>query len=122
MTLPPAQLFPFAATGSDGQLALGSFVLRGWSIIESTGSAAAIANLLDGQDATGPLIAGIQLAQATSSTVVIPGSGVLIRTGVYLDVVSGSVRGTLWMNPITTDDEHSWAHGEYGLTFVRHGI
>ena len=40
MHLGPAQLFPFATTTTDVKLFLGPCLLRGWSLIETTGSAA----------------------------------------------------------------------------------
>lgn len=112
--LPPAQLLPFDATSADVQLLTGLYVLRGWSVLETTGAAAASLLLRDGASTTAPVVASASLAQGTTSTSTTGTGGLLLRTGLYLDVTAGSVSGTVWYNAVTIIDGIAIVAGDEG--------
>lgn len=64
-------------------------------LAETTGAAAASVDVIDGNDASGPVILPIRLAQGTSVSLSLGRPGVPFGTGVYLRVNSGSVVGSL---------------------------
>lgn len=101
MALPPAQHLDIAATSADVQLLTGLYVLRGWSVFETTGAAAASAILRDGAGTTSPIVAAVNLAQGTSATNTTGTGGLLIRTGLFLDMTAGSLSGSVWYNALT---------------------
>lgn len=69
----------------------------GWEINESTGSATAKFRLRDGTTAAGREIATINLAAGASSDIELGGPGSLTGSGIFLEVLSGSVEGSiLW--------------------------
>lgn len=113
--LPPAQLLPFAATTTDLTLYTGNAVLLGWSFAETTNSATASLTLNDGPDDTYPEIVRINLAINESTRDYPPGNGILIRTGIFLEILSGSVEGTIWFLPITNAYDLSFAIGDLGI-------
>lgn len=122
MSLPPAQVLPVVATSADVQLLTGLFVLRGWSFAESTGSAAVTFELYDGTDETYPLVAAFGLAQATGTSLAIPGNGVIIRTGLFVEMLSGSVKGAVWYNAITHTADVELVTGDQGPYLVHPGV
>lgn len=69
--------------------------LTGWSITESTGSAAAKIKLFDGTKTGTRLLATISLASGASSHVSLADSASLSNNGIFLEVVSGSVEGSV---------------------------
>lgn len=72
-------------------------LLVGWSFRETTGSATAAVELF-GSQSTGTPIAGEQtLASGGSGSQTVSNEGVLCEGGILVHVVSGSVRGTLWV-------------------------
>lgn len=121
MGLPPAQVLSIAATSADAQLLTGLYVLRGWSFGESTGSAVATLDLHDGIDATTPLVASVAVAQSGATTFQIAGNGILLRTGLFLDMTAGSVKGSIWYNAITHVDDVDIVEGDQGPYWFRPG-
>jgi hypothetical protein len=70
--------------------------LVGWALRETAG-ATATAYLRDGVDAGGDIIVPISLsANESTRDVYIPG-GLSFGRGLYLDVVTGSVEGSVWL-------------------------
>ena len=91
-----AGLSPTPATTSQTVVPAGAKVLYGWSLAESTGSAAAKVRLKDG-GTSGKLLAVITLASSGSSQQFASEQAVGVSTGqITLEVVSGSVEGTLF--------------------------
>lgn len=88
-----------AAVSASRQAAGGAVVtLGGWSMVESTGAAAAEVRLFDGSGVGGGLLGIISLVAGASDTETFPGHGLTVETGkVYLDIVSGSVVGVLYV-------------------------
>lgn len=122
MALPPAQVLPFAATSADVQLLTGLFVLRGWSMNETTGSAVATAVLRDGTSTSAPSVASIALASAGAASQWLSGNGVLLRTGLFLDITAGSAAGTIWYNAITHTTDVELVEGDQGPYFMHPGV
>jgi hypothetical protein len=88
------QPYPASATG---QVTGGEAMIVGWSFRETTGTVAATIEIFDGGDAGGQLVASISLAPGQSVrdlTGVIP---VLVRSGLFLNLVSGTIRGSMWI-------------------------
>lgn len=93
----PLLALPVPVTTTPGRsIDAGDFYLAGWSFRESTGTASAQFDLIDGNDATGVLLASISLAAGESTRDTIGGHLLTIRTGLFLAVVSGSVIGAVW--------------------------
>lgn len=72
--------------------------LGGWSLVESTGAAAATAELRDGAQSGGDVVAEISLGIGQAESKVTPGKGIKISSALTLVVLTGSVRGSLWVN------------------------
>ncbi len=70
---------------------------RGYSVRENTGSAAARVEIFDGHDNTGTLIGAICLAQGTSDHQNFGDDGVYCRQGIFVNVITGSVRGAFYI-------------------------
>lgn len=69
-------------------------VLVGWSLIETTGSAAAKIRLRDGLSVAGPELKIISLPSGTSSEIS-GGADQIQNGGIFVEVVSGSVEGSI---------------------------
>ena len=83
------------ATGS--QVAYGGrSLIMGWSLLETTGTAAATVEIWDGQDATGQLIAAISLDPGESTRDWLGPEGIETDIGLFVRVIGGSVRGAVW--------------------------
>ncbi len=96
----PARAIQIPTTTAD-QVVLGPrAIMYGWTLRETTGSAAAVARLHNGQDSTGPIAASIGLVAGGSEIQGPAGPGVLMDAGVYLEVVSGSVEGSVFARKI----------------------
>lgn len=64
-----------------------------WSFTETTGTATAEVRLYDGTGTGGALVVDIELVASESTRDYFPHPFVCYETGLYLDLVSGSVRG-----------------------------
>jgi hypothetical protein len=98
-----AHAITFPATGSQKVLGPGS-LLMGWALLETGGVAGATVEVWDGQDATGQLLVPITLLAGQSTRDWLAGDGVLSQSGLFLNVVSGTVRGVVWVRlprPVT---------------------
>lgn len=78
--------------------------LFGWAVEESTGSATAKLELMDGTSNNGQRIVPITLLANESTRDVWGKPGVLIQTGVWLHLVAGSVRGTIYFLPLSEEE------------------
>lgn len=70
--------------------------LYGWSFEETTGAAVAQLELIDGSSDSGDRIVPITLLANESTRDWLGRPGIQITRGVYLKVVAGSVRATIW--------------------------
>jgi hypothetical protein len=85
-----------ALTGSDQAVKTSHAIYRGFSIRETSGSAAATVRVYDhASSASGTLIDTIQLAAGESAREWYDGGGIWVENGIYVDVVSGAVEGSL---------------------------
>lgn len=111
MHLPGARTTPIPTTTAGYLLVAGASLLAGWSFIETTGGAPAELALYDGAGTNGALIADIALAAGESTRDLIPAPGLAVHTSLYLDVVSGSIRGAVWLTPAVIIDGYAFAEG-----------
>lgn len=72
-------------------------ILHGWSVLESTGSAGAKLRIRDGGSVAGSVVARIGLASGASSALLSDDLGIRITSGLYVEIVSGSVEVTLYV-------------------------
>lgn len=94
----PVTVAPTLAGASASPLS-GSLRLGGWSLVEATGAAPATAQLRDGAASGGEVVAEISLGIGATDTRLAPGKGIHIDSALTLVVLTGSVRGSLWVNP-----------------------
>lgn len=93
-----AQAIAVAVSGTADVAAFtGPCTLRGWSLREDAGTAAvATVRIWDGTSATGTVLAAIELAANASTSQAIP-DGLRAALGVFVEVVAGSVEGSVWI-------------------------
>lgn len=96
----PAKPLQFDATTTDVALISGQGVLMGWSVAEAAG-VGAVATLIirDGQTTAGLRIATIELAADADDHQWLGGLGIQFLDGLLVDIVAGTVAGTLWAVP-----------------------
>jgi len=109
--LPAARTQPIAATTIDLLVVGGASLLRGWSFVEPTGSAAASIELYDGTGVDGAYIVGITLDPGESTRDWLADGGIGCLVGLYLHVVSGEVQGATWVSPAILLDGFAIAEG-----------
>lgn len=120
--LPPAQVLPFAATSADVTLYTGAAVLLGWALVETTGTASAALDIRDGTGTAGQSVVPVTLAANESTRDYPPGNGIAIQFGLFIDMTSGSARGTLWYLPVTSEDDLAFVHGQLRNYWVKPGV
>lgn len=113
--------FTVEETDTDATPLVGACLLRGWSFLETTGTDTAEVDIYDGDVGADLLVAAISLSAGESTRDYPPGAGIMIRTFAFVYVVSGSVRGSLWLTPISHADDVEWVFGERGPYFDRPG-
>ncbi|GGM64111.1 hypothetical protein GCM10012275_38310 [Longimycelium tulufanense] len=93
----PAAHHELATGTGDVTVFTGYTILRGWSIRESAGTAAAATVIIrDGTAATDPIVATIELAANTHDTVWL-GDGIQCSDGVFVDRTAGETEGSIWL-------------------------
>lgn len=93
----PSKPVGFATATAGSSLLKRNATLTGWSFRETTGSAGAIVRLLDGNNASAQLVAALSLSAGQALALSLAPGGLAITTGLYVDVVSGSVEGAVWV-------------------------
>jgi hypothetical protein len=93
---PPAKYATIPAAGASGLLVGTAVVLLGWSLYESTGAAAAVMQLVNGNTVNGDIPAGLSLAAGASNPHSIGTPGVLLDKGLYFSAVSGQMAGSIF--------------------------
>lgn len=88
----PATAVAFSA---DGQIAGALAIYRGFTVEETTGGAPAVVRIYDGTSNAGLLIESIALAAGESASDWLADGGLRCATGIYVDVVSGTVNGSV---------------------------
>lgn len=99
MHLPPARTIPIAVTTTDVLLINGAGILTFYNFTETTGSATAAVQLFDGTDDGGALLTDVTLLANESTRDPIPTPCVAFRNALFLEVLSGSVKGAVWVIP-----------------------
>lgn len=92
----PAHYIAFDLSGAGKMLTNYAIVLYGWALKNPSGASTAAADIYDNTDGTGTAI--IPLTFATSESIgdwFGPG-GILLKNGVYVNVTSGEVKGSLF--------------------------
>jgi hypothetical protein len=82
------------AVSADESISLAPANYYGFSFRETSGSASATVRIYDGDTATGALLDAVQLSAGESAREFYPG-GIRAQEGVYVDVVSGAVEGSV---------------------------
>lgn len=83
--------------GASGVVVGRAVALYGWSLRETTGAAAAQLDVYDGLGDGGQLVATVALAAGGSDALALSGPGVTCLRGLFVQAVSGSVAGSLWV-------------------------
>jgi hypothetical protein len=113
--LPPAQPIGIPTTTADVTIIGGALLLRGWAWIETTGTAAATFDLVDGLDENGQLVVPFSLTAGQSTRDPLIGSGIEIKNGLFLEMLTGSIRGSVWVTPADR-------YGNYELLVGEHDV
>lgn len=92
----PTKPIPFPASGTDTALLNRPCLLMGWSVRESTGSAAAAFRIFSGTTTGGNMAASVALATSASSVFSTAEDGVFLDGGMFVDVLSGSFEGAIY--------------------------
>lgn len=79
-----------------GVIVSGELLLAGFSFRETTGVSAAVLDLIDGGDAGGQFIATVALTPGQSVRDRLPAPGIHCEVGLFLSLVSGTVKGACW--------------------------
>jgi hypothetical protein len=96
---PLARSLQIPTRTTDLQVGTGFYAVTGWSFKETTGSATASLELVDGAGVDGNLIAAINL-KANESTRDLAGiSAIAAEMGLFVHVISGSIKGAVWAIP-----------------------
>jgi hypothetical protein len=72
-------------------------ILHGYSVLETTGAAGAKLRIRDGASVAGSVVARIGLAAGASDKLLTSDLGVRITSGLFVELVSGSVEVTLYV-------------------------
>lgn len=113
MRLPPARTLPIATTTASGLLVGGASILTFYGFTETTGAAGAEVELIDGDGTSGAVIVNVTLQQGESTRDLIPAPCLNVRTGLYLHVVSGSIKGSVWIVPAELAEPFELTQGEH---------
>ena len=92
----PTITIPILTISATKQLLTVPCILAGWSLIEPSG-AAAVWDILDGDDNTGQIIGALGFASGGASVVGPGPDGPYCKIGLTLVRVSGALRGALWV-------------------------
>lgn len=92
----PVITLPIAATTADANLFGRAVLVFGWAFVETTGVAPVTFDIRDGNDASGALAAPISLLAGQSIRDITGPPGLFFQSGPFLDMIAGSVRGSLW--------------------------
>lgn len=75
----------------------GRVVLMGYSVKESTGTAGAELDIINGADTTGQVVCPITLLAGESTEDWFGPQGLEMATGIIGNIASGSIKGTIWI-------------------------
>jgi hypothetical protein len=88
---------PSTPISASGVIATNAKMLTGWALAETSGTASAAVYIYDGSNASGSLLAPVNLAAFESTRDILPAPGLPITSGqLYVQVVSGTIQGAVW--------------------------
>lgn len=93
----PVTALAFGTTAASVNVLTRDAVLLGWALVETTGTAGTAFDLVDGADDNAPVLAPFTLAANESTRDTLSSWGLWVQRGLRVKVLSGSVRGTLWV-------------------------
>jgi hypothetical protein len=102
---------PFS--GASGKLVSGRGTVTWINVAETSGAAAAAVQLFDGSDTGGVPMGYFQLVEGTTLALSLGRGSLTFRRGLYVSVVSGTVKGGFAASLIPSDAE--WAQLESQL-------
>lgn len=70
--------------------------LLGWSVLESSGSAAVKVALYDGHDANGQVLDLMEVSTGASKIVAFWAGGIDVQGGVFIHLISGQAQVVVW--------------------------
>lgn len=108
----PVIAIPVAALSAFAQISQRPCRLYGWSFLETTGAAPATLDLIDGGNASGASLSPFSLTAGQSTRDWLGKPGLLVQSGLSINVSSGTVRGTIWAL-LLTDAEIAKDEGGY---------
>lgn len=97
ITIGPSDVVSVATTTTNQLISAAPCAFVGWSLRETTGGAAAVVEFTSG----GNPIGEVSLTAGGSSTSKLSDNGVYVRSDVTLIVISGSVRGAVYIREYT---------------------
>jgi hypothetical protein len=109
--IPAARPIPIQPTTVDVAIASGLTLITGWSFAEATGAAAAEIIIFDGSNAQGAIIAVITLNAGESTRDLIPEPFLACMSGLYVNVVTGTIFGSIWAIEATLEGNFAFAQG-----------
>src|SRR4051794_30754957 len=93
----PVTALAFGPTAASVQITPKDGILLGFALLETTGAAAAVVDLVDGADDNAPSLVPVSLAAGQSTRDTYSSWGVWIQRGLRLKVTSGTVRGVAYV-------------------------
>lgn len=108
----PVEAIPFVVPATSRQITQRPCRLYGLGVTETTGQAGAAVQLIDGGDANGSLVTDISLVPSESTRDWYGQPGIRVRSGLFLSVLSGTVRGVVWALLLTEDEILKMALGD----------
>lgn len=95
----PANPIPLTSLSASTLIYSGRCILMGASV-QNNGAGAGGINLLDGLDATGAAVVIQPLAAQAAAVIDLPGNGVLCELGVFAQITTATIRGSVWVVPL----------------------
>ena len=89
----------FTASAPSGALSTVRSCVTGWTFVETTGTAPASLQLMDGSSNTGLVFAEIALSPGQSIRDVTGAWPLIVYRGIWVQQLTGSVRGAVWAEP-----------------------
>lgn len=84
-----------ALTGADQAVTANAGVYRGFALRETAGAAAVVRIYDNASAGSGTLIDSVRLAANESLSAWLSGGGIRVSSGIFVDVVSGAVEGSI---------------------------
>lgn len=116
--IPASIPIPFGPTAAGVLVAGGAYFLIGWAVEETTAAAKARFVIRDGNNVNAPYRVGVKLAADESNRDNVAMHGIVLQSGLFVDVTTGSVQGTMFVLPADLIDQvdgllivggHVWA-------------